>query len=137
VISRQALAASAAGPWREGAGFMADISKITEIAGFIGACLVDVDTGLMLTSQGGGAVDLEAAAALNAQVLRAEREALHSLGVEEDIDDIVIMLGNQIHVIRPLTANTGLFLYTSVDRKKTNLGMARLQVREVESTLEV
>ena len=30
-----------------------DISKLSEIKGFIGACMVDSETGLMLASEGG------------------------------------------------------------------------------------
>ncbi|VAW50046.1 hypothetical protein MNBD_GAMMA04-487, partial [hydrothermal vent metagenome] len=40
-----------------------DISPLTEINGFIGACLVDSDTGLILESEDTGRLDMEVAGA--------------------------------------------------------------------------
>ena len=36
-----------------------DISNLSDISGFIGACLVDTETGLMMASEGGENFDLE------------------------------------------------------------------------------
>ena len=114
-----------------------DISATTAIAGFIGACLVDSDSGLMLASEGGGKLDLEAAAALNTQVVRAKREAMEVLGLNDHIDDILITLGKQLHLIRPLEKAPSMFLYVALDKKAANLGMARMQVRKIESGLSL
>jgi predicted regulator of Ras-like GTPase activity (Roadblock/LC7/MglB family) len=114
-----------------------DISSIQEIAGFIGACLIDSDTGLMIASQGGGSLDLEAAGALNTEVVRAKRTAIKTLGLNDVIEDILITLGKQYHLIRPLEANPAIFLYVALDRKVANLGMARVQVKKLESTLSL
>ena len=114
-----------------------DISGTREIAGFIGSCLVDVDTGLMLVSEGGGKMDLEATAALNTEVLKAKLTAIEQLGPDDTIEDILITLGKQIHLIRPLQQNPGVFIYVALDRKQANLGMARLQVKQVASELSL
>jgi predicted regulator of Ras-like GTPase activity (Roadblock/LC7/MglB family) len=114
-----------------------DISATSEIAGFIGSCLVDADSGLMLASEGGGALDMEAAAALNTQVVKANLEAIESLGLDDHIDDILITMGKQLHLIRPLEAAPSTFLYVALDRKKANLGMARMQVKKIESGLSL
>ena len=112
-----------------------DITATNEIAGFIGACLVDGDSGLMLASEGGGKMDLEAAAALNTQVVKANLQAMESLGLNDRIDDILITLGKQLHLIRPLEKSPTTFLYVALDKKAANLGMARMQVKKVEGTL--
>lgn len=114
-----------------------DISSIQEIAGFIGACLIDSDTGLMIASQGGGGLDLEAAGALNTEVVRAKRSAIKTLGLNDNIEDILITLGKQYHLIRPLEANPAIFMYVALDRKVANLGMARVQVKKLEATLSL
>ena len=114
-----------------------DISGTSEINGFIGAALVDSDSGLMLASEGGGKLDLEAAAALNTQVVKAKRQAMELLGLNDEIDDILITLGKQLHLIRPLEKAPSMFLYVALDKKGANLGMARLQVKKVEASLSM
>jgi len=115
-----------------------DISELTELDGFIGACLVDSDSGLMLASEdGNGTLDLEAAGAANMEVVRAKLAAIKSLGLKEKIEDILISLGQQYHLIRPLTSNSTVFIYVALNRKDANLGMARLKVKTVEGTLKV
>ena len=87
-----------------------DISATTAIGGFIGSCLVDSDSGLMLASEGGGRLDMEAAAALNTEVVKAKLQAIESLGLNDRIDDILITLGKQLHLIRPLENAPTMFL---------------------------
>ena len=113
-----------------------NISDATQINGFIGACLVDSDSGLMLAAEGGGGrLDLEAASALNTQVVKAKLQAIEALGLNDGIEDILITLGKQLHLIRPLEANPNVFLYVALDKKAANLGMARMQVKKIESGL--
>jgi predicted regulator of Ras-like GTPase activity (Roadblock/LC7/MglB family) len=112
-----------------------DITELSSIGGFIGACLVDSETGLMMASQGGGSLDLEAAAAANTEVVKAKLAALKMLGMDDYIDDMLITLGKQYHLIRPLENSPAIFLYVALDKKSANLGMARVQVKNVEKTL--
>lgn len=114
-----------------------DISKLAEIGGFIGACLVDSETGLMMASEGGGKLDLEAAGAANTEVVKAKLSAIEMLGLDDHIDDILITLGKQFHLIRPLEKSPKVFLYVALDKKGANLGMARVQVKSVEKDLSL
>jgi predicted regulator of Ras-like GTPase activity (Roadblock/LC7/MglB family) len=115
-----------------------DISDLKNIAGFIGACLVDSETGLMLASEAGnGKFDLEAAGAANTEVVRAKNKAMQALGLDDHIEDILITLGTQLHLIRPLTSNPAIFVYVALDKSASNLGMARLTVKNVEGTLKI
>lgn len=114
-----------------------DISKLTDIEGFIGACLVDSDSGLMLASEGGGQLDLETAGAANMEVVRAKNAAMKALGLDDHIEDVLISLGTQYHLIRPLASNPDVFVYVALDRKKSNLGMARLAVKGVEASISL
>lgn len=114
-----------------------DISKLSEIGGFIGACLVDSETGLMMASEGGGKLDLEAAGAANTEVVKAKLAAIEMLGLDDAIDDILITLGKQFHLIRPLEKSPTVFVYVALDKKAANLGMARVQVKNVEKTIKL
>lgn len=110
------------------------------IEGALGVALVDAGSGMMLGSSGGGKdLDLTVAAAGNTDVVRAKVRAMDMLGLSGTIDDILITLTGQYHVIRPLTSRngSGLFLYLALDRKRANLAMARHQLKQVESSLEV
>ncbi len=114
-----------------------DISSVSEIGGFIGACLVDSETGLMMASEGGDGFDLEAAGAANTEVVKAKLAAIKMLGLEDHIDDILITLGKQFHLIRPMADTPTVFLYVALDKKAANLGMARVQVKKVEQSLSL
>jgi hypothetical protein len=57
----------------------------------------------------------------------------------DSIEDILITLGRQYHIIRPLTSRsgTGLFLYLALDRNRGNLALARHQMRVVAESIEI
>ncbi len=112
-----------------------NISPLTEIKGFIGACLVDSDTGLVMVSKDTGRLDMELAGAVNAEVVKAKLAAIKTLDLKEEIEDMLITLGGQFHLIRPLAKNPTIFIYVALDRKTANLGMARIQVKKVENDI--
>jgi hypothetical protein len=114
------------------------LGKMLEIDGAVGACVVDSNSGMMLGAEGGGnIVNLEVAAAGNTEVVRAKRKTMKALNITDQIDDILITLGKQYHLIRPLRSNDALFIYLVLDKTKSNLAMARHQLTSIESTLSV
>jgi hypothetical protein len=111
-----------------------------QIEGAIGAALVDYTSGMALGMAGGGkTLDLTVAAAGNTEVVRAKLRAMEMLGLHDTIEDILVTLTGQYHVIRPLTGRSGrgLFLYLALHKSRANLAMARHQLRRIEENLEV
>lgn len=113
-----------------------NLKELNNLAGFVGAVLVDSDSGMSLASEGGGGMDLDLAAAGNTEVIRAQRQVMAQQGVQETAEDILITLGKQYHLMRPLESNSSLFLYVVLDRNKANLAMARHELRAFEKTLD-
>ena len=111
------------------------LNQLGNIDGYLGSCLVDSDSGMMLGSDAGGPVNLELAAAGNTSVVRAKRKTMRSLKITSKIEDILISLNDQYHIIRPLEENEAIFLYLVLDRGKANLAMARHELRNFEKGL--
>lgn len=114
------------------------LKSLQSADGFIGACLVDSDSGMCLGIHGGGPdLNLEVAAAANTEVVRAKRKAMRALNLKDEIEDILITLGKQYHLVRPLRANAGVFFYLALDRGKANLALARMTLARAEAGLEL
>jgi hypothetical protein len=114
------------------------LNKLMEIDGVIGACIVDSNSGMMLGSAGGGGqINLELAAAGNTEVVRAKRKTMKSLNLNDPIEDILITLGRQYHLLRPLSSNDALFIYVALDRSRANLAMARHHLSSAEKDLQI
>ncbi len=109
------------------------------IEGAIGAALVDHTSGMTLGVAGGTEIDLTIAAAGNTDVVRAKIRTLELLGLPDQIEDILITLDTQYHLIRPLGSRTGrgLFLYLALNRSRANLALARHQLRTIDANLQL
>jgi uncharacterized 2Fe-2S/4Fe-4S cluster protein (DUF4445 family) len=115
------------------------LKEAMTIDGATGVSLVDWESGMSLGALGGGKyLDLEVAAAGNTEVVRAKMRTMESLRLNDQIEDILITLGKQYHIIRLLKNSRqeqGLFLYLVLDRGKSNLAMARHALKRIESEL--
>ncbi|MFJ8630904.1 hypothetical protein [Streptomyces sp. NPDC093568] len=110
------------------------------VEGALGAAVVDYTSGMALGTLGGGKdLDLTVAAAGNTDVIRAKVRTMEQLGLKGQIEDILITLDRQYHLIRLVTGRTGngLFLYLVLDKNNSNLAMARLQLKRLEEAIEI
>jgi len=118
------------------ANINSSLTEVMKLDGAIAAALVDWESGLTLGTIGGGAgFDIELAASGNTAVVKSKMGVMNALGISGGIEDILITLGSQYHLIRPLSKNPSLFLYVAIDKAKGNLGLARHKVRQVEEGL--
>lgn len=116
------------------------LKEMMSIDGAIGAAVVDYNSGMALGMLGSSkALDLSIAAAGNTEVVRSKMRTMDQLGLKDAIEDILITLSKQYHIIRPLTGrkSQGLFLYLAMDRQRGNLAMARHQLKTIEEELEI
>jgi predicted regulator of Ras-like GTPase activity (Roadblock/LC7/MglB family) len=119
---------------------MANVSQSLEtllsIDGAMAAAIVDANSGMVLGKAGSG-VDLDIAGAGNTEVVRAKMKTMRALGLKDNIEDILITLGKQYHIIRPMAEKSGVFAYLVLDKTKANLALSRLKTAEVESQLSL
>ncbi len=67
--------------------------------------------------------------------MRAKLDVMQKLGLRgEVIEDILITLGSQYHLIRPINAapDEKLFLYLVLNKAQANLAMARRDLKVIE-----
>src|ERR1700684_4110734 len=104
------------------------LKEAMTLEGALGVALVDWESGMTLGALGGGKyLDLDLASAGNTEVIRAKMRTVESLRLNDTVEDILITLGTQYHLIRMLskTGSPHLFLYLVLDRQKANLALAR------------
>ena len=77
--------------------------------------------------------DLTAASAYNSELVKQKLKIMRTLGLSGAIEDMLITLTDQIHLIKLVGPNT--FLYLAVDKKQSNLAMVRSAVNKHASAL--
>jgi hypothetical protein len=110
------------------------LNQAANIKGAFAVAIVDYDSGMTLGSRGGSAeFDLDVAAPGNSEVVRAKFDVMQKLGLRETIEDILITLDTQYHLIRPIYSNSDdeLFFYLVLNRQQANLAMARRDLRMI------
>lgn len=115
------------------------LKEAMTIDGAVGAALVDYESGMCLGTIGGDRdLNLEVAAAGNTEVVRAKVRTLSALNINDSVEDILITLARQYHIIRLLADSSGhTFLYLVLDRDRANLALARHHLRRIESVLSI
>lgn len=112
------------------------LDEVQKIDGCIAAAIVDWESGLTLGTVGvGSGFDIELAASGNTAVVKAKMAVMKQLGIGGVIEDMLITLESQYHLLRPLSKVPSLFLYVAIDKQRGNLGLARHKLRQIEEAL--
>jgi len=100
-----------------------------DASGFIAASLVDLDSGMTLAVKSTRPeFDLTAASAYNSELVKQKLKIMRTLGLNGTIEDMLISLSDQIHLVKLVGPNT--FLYLAVDKKQSNLAIVRAAVNK-------
>ena len=103
---------------------------VGDLPDLLAVSVMDLKAGALLaTYHIGGKLNPAKAAIYNAEVIRQKQLALPALGLpDEAIEDILITLDTQWHILRLLPDNRH-FVHLMVNHRDTNLGIAREVVR--------
>jgi hypothetical protein len=110
---------------------------INDLPQLIAVAIVEVNSGMCLASHSNSAaLNPETAAAYNTEVVKQKQKAMAALKLTgEKIDDILISLTNQLHLINLLDDGKK-FIYLAVNARDTNLAIARDVLRQQADLLK-
>ncbi|MCZ4604360.1 hypothetical protein O3S80_11485 [Streptomyces sp. Lzd4kr] len=115
------------------------LTRAMRVEGALGAVLVDYVSRMPLGAMScRNTLDLTRAAHGCTDVVRAHLSVLSQFGHQpEQIEDILVTLVGELHLIRPLTRRTheGLFLLLVLDREHAHPDLARKELRGIEALL--
>lgn len=113
------------------------IAKIeADMAGFIAASVVDLESGMTLAARSGRSdFDLAVASAYNSELVKQKLKIVKALGLKTTLEDILLTLGDQLHLIK-IFPGGHTFLYLAADRASTNLAILRNSVNRHVATLQ-
>ncbi|MGH3688908.1 MAG: hypothetical protein ACRDT7_02015 [Microbacterium sp.] len=104
---------------------IADIAG--DINGFIGASVVDVESGLPLASNSVRPdFDLDVASAYNSEMVKNKRKTIDALRLDAALEDMLLTLDTQLHLLKMIDDDT--FIYLAADRQATNIALLRSAV---------
>ena len=102
------------------------LAEVLTIEGAIGAALVQATTGTILGHAAvGRGIDMTQAAKIAQDLVQ------DALRLRDGIEDIMITVDTQYHVMRLLGPGEDLFVHLVLDRERASLGMARQQLAKL------
>jgi hypothetical protein len=115
------------------------VKQLLSIEGATAAAVVDHTSGMALAQGGSPGFDLGVAAAGNSNVVSAKLRTMADLGLESDIEDVLITLDSQYHLINVLNSSAakGLFVYLVLDRTYANLALARHKLKNIAKVIAI
>ena len=95
-----------------------------EIPGFIGASLVDLDSGMTLAVRSARPdFDLAVASAYNSELVKQKLKIMKALNLKTTLEDMILTLGDQIHFLKIVSPT--MFIYLAADRASANIAIVR------------
>lgn len=104
------------------------LETIMKIDGAIATSIVDSNNGFMLGAEGKG-LDLEYASAGNTELYHAKMKIMKTLNINEKIEDFLITLESQYHILYPIPHIEGTFVYFVMQKDGGTLALARRAIQ--------
>ena len=105
------------------------LDPVSDIEGFVLACLVDASTGMVLASRKDqDDISLPTAAAGAADMANMLSQLTGELPVD-GLEDVMVTFRRQLYVIRLISPEPQILLLVILDRDRANLAMARRAIR--------
>lgn len=102
---------------------------LNDLPGLLAVAVVDISSGMSLASHTNSTINPDTAAAYNTEVVKQKQKAISALKLQgEAIDDILITLTNQLHLLKLVNGGKK-FIHLVVNPRDTNLAIAREVVR--------
>jgi len=99
------------------------LDQVLKIEGALGAALLRASSGAILGQRAvGRGVDMAAVARVGEELMQA------AAALDDPVEDLMLTVGTQYHVIRFLGSGRDLFVHLVLDRERASLGMARQQL---------
>ncbi len=114
--------------------FTEDIKN--NLPGYIAVTVTEVSSGVCYVSDSVKSnFDPEVASVFNLEVVKAKYNAIKALELTAGIQDILITLDSQIHII-DVSENGDYFIYLAVDSDQANLGMTRALLKKYKKDIK-
>ena len=105
------------------------------VSGYLAVTVTEIKSGISYYSDSiSPDFDPELAAAFNLEVVKAKLKAIEVLNLDQSIDDILINITGQIHII-DISDDNKYFIYLAVDSTKSNLGMTKSLLNKYNNKL--
>lgn len=123
------------------------LDPLAKLDGFVAACLFDAESGMLLgVLPSARAPALERAASRWTALLQAEHHAAEALSDPSSrpaqgsaIEELVVRLPDQLHMLRPLSGHHGLCCALILDRREgdseAKLALIRLEIANLEKAV--
>ncbi len=110
-----------------------NLTKLERSDGFLGAAVFDAESGVCVASlDKSPTLHISDSVGGHAELVRAERRTIAQLKLEDALEDIIISLQREYHLLRPCRRRPSLCLFLVLERSKANLAMARHLLSDVE-----
>lgn len=114
------------------------LQLMVKMEGAMAAAVVDSNTGFMLGAiSKSSTIDLEYASASNTELYHAKQRIMKSLGIKEQIEDFLITLETQYHILLPVQHLDGIFIYFVLSKDKGTLALARRRLKDISTQMAI
>ena len=111
------------------------LEELSMLKGTMAVSLIDWENSIILGTKTKTDFNIERASKGNSKVIRAYMKMLSKLNISSPVDDILITLSNQIHIMHIISAYPQLCIYIALDSNKSNLALSRTKAKEVGEAL--